>query len=67
MKSLLKPKWIFIINTLPIAVLFFLFYSEYTIIKSLLEDENIALWKSFGSILGLLGIAKFCLWNLPTN
>ena len=59
MRSLLNPKWIFIINTLPIAVLFFIFYSEFQIIKSLLDEESISLWKSFGWTLAILGISNF--------
>ncbi|MDR3265941.1 MAG: MSEP-CTERM sorting domain-containing protein, partial [Tannerella sp.] len=59
MKNLLNPKWIFILNTLPIIVLFFLFFSEFTVIKSLLDEESINLWKSFGLTLGILGLLNF--------
>ena len=59
MRSLLNPKWIFIINTLPIVVLFFIFYSEFQIIKSLLDEESISLWESFGWTLAVLGISNF--------
>ena len=64
MKNLLNPKWLFLINTLPIVVLFLLFFGEYHIIKSLLTVENIRLWKIFGLILGVLGILNFgyALW-----
>ncbi|MGB1205018.1 MAG: MSEP-CTERM sorting domain-containing protein [Chitinophagales bacterium] len=55
MQNLLRPKWIFIVNTLPIIVLFFLFYGDYNIIKSLLKPESIQLWKKFGYTLGILG------------
>ncbi|MDL2223766.1 MSEP-CTERM sorting domain-containing protein [Bacteroidales bacterium OttesenSCG-928-M06] len=54
MKSLLNPRWILLINTLPIMILFFLFLGEYNIIKSLLNEENVYLWKSFGCCLGIL-------------
>ena len=60
MQNLLNPKWLFFINTLPIVVLFFLFLGEYNIIKSLLNEENIKLWKTFGLTLGVLGILNFC-------
>lgn len=56
MQNLLKPKWIFIINTLPISVLLFIFFGQFQIVKSLLEEENINLWKSFGLALLILGI-----------
>ena len=59
MKNLLNPKWLFFINTLPIVVLFFLFIGEYNIIKSLLNEGNIKLWKTFGLTLGVLGIFNF--------
>jgi hypothetical protein len=59
MRNLLNPKWLFIINTLPIAVLFFLFFGQFNIIKTLLEENNIQLWKSFGLSLGVLGLLNF--------
>lgn len=59
MRNLLNPKWLFFINTLPIVVLYFLFIGEYNIIKSLLNAENIKLWKTFGLSLGVLGILNF--------
>lgn len=66
MRNLLNPKWLFFINTLPIVVLFFLFIGEYNIIKSLLNAENIGLWKIFGLTLGVLGILNFCYASLLT-
>lgn len=66
MRNLLNPKWLFFINTLPIVVLFFLFIGEYNIIKSLLNAENIGLWKTFGLTLGVLGIFNFCYASLLT-
>ena len=59
MRNLLNPKWIFIINTLPIVVLFFLFFGEFNIIKSLLNQENINLWLAFGWSLCILGFLNF--------
>lgn len=59
MRNLHNPKWLFLINTLPIAVLFFLFISQFNIIKSLLEPDSIKLWKTFGIILGSIAIINF--------
>lgn len=59
MRNLLNPKWLFIINTLPLVVLFFLFFGQFNIIKTLLEENSIHLWKSFGISLGILGLLNF--------
>ncbi|MEM0578020.1 MSEP-CTERM sorting domain-containing protein [Flavobacterium polysaccharolyticum] len=59
MKNLLNPKLIFVINTLPIVVLFVFFAGEFTIFKSLLNDESLYLWTVFGSTLGILGLLNF--------
>ena len=56
MRNLLNPKWLFIINTLPLIILFFLFWGQFNIIKSLLEESNIQLWITFGLSLGILGL-----------
>lgn len=56
MKNLLNPKWLLVINTLPIAVLFFIFLSDYNIIKSLLSEESISLWKKFGLALLIISL-----------
>jgi hypothetical protein len=44
--------------------LFFLFIGEYNVIKSLLTEQNITQWKTFGLTLGILGIFNFgyALW-----
>lgn len=56
MRNLRNPKWLFVINTLPIVVLFFLFFGQYQIIKTLLDETTVQLWKSFGLALGLLSL-----------
>ncbi|MGC4128834.1 MAG: MSEP-CTERM sorting domain-containing protein [Bergeyella sp.] len=55
MKKLLNPLWIFIVNTIPVLVLCGLAYSDFSVIKTLLKPESIALWKNFS-------IALFVLW-----
>src|SRR5690554_2663162 len=59
MRNLLNPKWLFVINTLPLVVLFFLIFGQFNIIKTLLEESSIQLWKSFGLSLGVLGLMNF--------
>ena len=59
MKNLLNPKWLFIINMLPIVVLFMLCYSQFEIIKTLLDENNIRLWKLFSFGLGASGLMNF--------
>lgn len=59
MRNLLNPKWLFVINTLPLVVLFFLFFGQFNIIKTLLEESSTQLWKSFGLSLGVLGLMNF--------
>lgn len=56
MRNLLNPKWLIIINTIPILIIFFIFWGEYNIIKSLLNEESISLWKRFGLVLTILGL-----------
>jgi len=58
MRNLRNPKWIFFINTLPIILIFFFFLAEYNTIKSLLDLENIRIWRNFGIALTLLGLAN---------
>lgn len=59
MQNSLNPKWLFIINTIPIVILFAIFLGEYNIIKSLLSVESIGLWKEFGGTLAILGTLNF--------
>jgi len=59
MRNLLNPKWLFIINTLPLVVLFLIFLGQFHIIRTLLEENSIQLWKTFGLSLAVLGILNF--------
>ncbi|HIP27115.1 MAG TPA: MSEP-CTERM sorting domain-containing protein [Flavobacteriaceae bacterium] len=59
MKNLLNPKWIIIINTLPIILLFFMFYGQFNIIKTLLKPENIRAWIIFSGTLAVLSFTNF--------
>lgn len=51
MKNLLNPKWLLVLNTLPIAILFLIFIGDFNIIKTLLDEKTIGLWENFGLIL----------------
>jgi hypothetical protein len=59
MRNLLNSKWLFVINTLPIVVLFVLFFGQFNIIKTLLDENCIRLWKIFALTLGILGLLNF--------
>jgi hypothetical protein len=51
MKNLLNPRYIFIANTLPQAILLLIFYSQFTLVQSQLEPNGIQLWYLFGGAL----------------
>ena len=59
MLNLFNPRWLFIVNTLPITVLFILLFGQFNIIKTLLDEDTIQLWISFGLVLGILGFLNF--------
>ncbi|WP_299275315.1 MSEP-CTERM sorting domain-containing protein [uncultured Psychroserpens sp.] len=54
MRNLLNPKWLLAINTLPVVLLILIVYSDFSIIKTLLSEENLSLWKGFGLTLIIL-------------
>ncbi|MEM6298937.1 MAG: MSEP-CTERM sorting domain-containing protein, partial [Bacteroidota bacterium] len=54
MKNLLNPKWIFIVHTLPVVLLSLIFFGEYQIIHTLLDEESLGLWRILG--VGLMGL-----------
>ncbi len=59
MRNLFNPKWLLLINTLPIILVTFLYTSQYNIIKTLLPEESIKLWWMFGGALALMGLFNF--------
>lgn len=59
MQNFRKPEWLFVVNSLPIAVLFILAISQFNLIKTLLDERSIYLWKVFGLLLGALGLSNF--------
>ncbi|MBZ4190185.1 MSEP-CTERM sorting domain-containing protein [Niabella beijingensis] len=57
MKTLLSPKWILLLHTLPVIVLSILYRRDYLVIKSLLSEEQKAFWLDYGILLSCLTIA----------
>ena len=55
MRNLLNPKWLLIINTLPLVLLFILFYAQFNIIKSFLDGDAVNSWKAYSLVLVILG------------
>lgn len=55
MKNLLHPRWLLVVNTLPIVILFSLMISKFRVINSLLEEYELNYWYGFG--VTLLGLA----------
>lgn len=55
MKNLLNPRWLLLISTLPVVLLFIIFGSQYSIIHTLLTDTNLLYWKVFSWSLAGLG------------
>ncbi len=56
MRNSLNPKLLFIINMLPIVLLFVIFIGEYQVVKSLLNENHWQNWMIFGSTLGILSL-----------
>ncbi len=55
MQNLLNPKWLLLINTLPLSVLFFLYLAQFNLIKTLLKESSLQLWTNFGVSLLIIG------------
>jgi hypothetical protein len=58
MKTVLNPRWLLVVNTLPLFILFLLYFGAYKIINTLLTEENITAWIEVGSSLLVLAIAN---------
>ncbi|MCC3160779.1 MSEP-CTERM sorting domain-containing protein [Hymenobacter sp. 15J16-1T3B] len=68
MRSLLNPKWLLLLNSLPVAVLLLLLAGKFSVIRSLLTPESLQAWRTVGAGLLALGVlhtgyALWCLWR----
>jgi len=66
MRNILHPGWLFLTNTIPIAIMAAIYYGNFTVIESLLDPESVSLWITFGIALAIiwlagLGYAAFCI------
>src|SRR5690242_16086177 len=57
MRNTLRPTWLLFINTLPLALMAWIYYSSYRIIESLLQEDAVNLWIRFATWLGVLWLA----------
>lgn len=55
MRTLLNPRWLWLLNTLPVALLLLFFGAEYHVIQTLLEPAGRVAWHVLGGL--LLGLA----------
>lgn len=68
MKNLLNPKSIFMVNTAPITLLFFIAFGQYDVIESLLSNDTKLIWQKFALALLVLSVANaiyasYCLYK----
>jgi hypothetical protein len=57
MRNLLIPKWILLLNTGPLLLLAALCYGEFSVIRTLLPAESVAMWQQLALVLAALGTA----------
>lgn len=54
MKNLLNPKWLFVVNTFPVILLFTIAFGQYDVIESLLSIPARIMWQQFAIVLLIL-------------
>lgn len=66
MKTLLNPKWLLLLNTIPVVILLVLLGGEYSMIQSLLPAASKQTWLSLGGVLVGLALvhAAYAVWQL---
>lgn len=63
MKTLLNPRWLILINQIPIFLLIIIGFANFRIINSLLEPVSTSLWQLFGwGLAGLLLVHAAFTW-----
>lgn len=60
MTNFKNPRWLLLISTLPVAVLFWIFWGTYDLIKSQLSQESIYDWRWLGATLAILWLSHTC-------
>ena len=55
MNALLNPKWLLLVNTLPLLILAFLLNNQFKLIGSLLKPDEIHIWTSMAVLMMALG------------
>lgn len=61
MKNLLNPKWLLVVNTLPIVILYLILASDFAVIKSQLEEDNLRVWLISALALGGLAVVNLAI------
>ena len=56
MRKILNPRWLFLVNTLPMLFLCFMLYYSFTGIRTELDDNSLQQWFILAVGLGVLGI-----------
>jgi hypothetical protein len=66
MRNLLNPKWLLVLNTLPVVVLLALLAGEYAVIHTLLPAASQQVWQVMGTVLLGLGALQvgYALWQM---
>ncbi|MEC7752785.1 MSEP-CTERM sorting domain-containing protein [Roseivirga sp. UBA1976] len=59
MRNLLNPKWLLIINTAPLSLIFIIYLSGFTLIESLLDERSIVEWYTAGILFLVLILSTF--------
>jgi hypothetical protein len=54
MRNILNPRWLILVNTIPLAILFGMYVGIYQIISTLLAEENRTVWWEMGMVLAVL-------------
>jgi hypothetical protein len=59
MRTILQARWLLLVNTLPLAILFGMYVAIYQVIGTLLAEENTKAWLEMAIILALLWVLNW--------